>query len=72
MEIINSNKNHSKLCFESYMYHYVLKHTEKNIITWRFCKLSMLECPGSIYTVIEKSKIIKFGKPHIIPNCIEN
>jgi len=65
MEIINSNKNKPKLCFEGYMY--VLKHTGKSSITWRCSKATMLKCPGIMYyTDIEMSKIVKSGTTHII------
>ncbi|KAF0747829.1 FLYWCH-type domain-containing protein [Aphis craccivora] len=64
MEIINSNNNKPKLYFEGYMY--VLKHTGKSSITWRCSKATMLKCPGTMYTDLEISKIVKSGITHII------
>ncbi|CAI6359559.1 unnamed protein product [Macrosiphum euphorbiae] len=72
MEIINSNKNNNKLCYEGYMY--VRKHTGKSRIAWRCSKATMLKCPGTIYTNIEKSKILEIETSHIIthrPNTNE-
>jgi len=40
---------------------YVLKHTRKGCIIWRCSKATMLKCPKTIYTNIEKSKILKIG-----------
>jgi hypothetical protein len=73
MEIINSNKNNNKLCYEGYML-YIRKHTGKSRITWRCSKATMIKCPGTIYTNIEKSKILEIGTSHIIthrPNTNE-
>lgn len=64
MEIINSNKNTNKLCFDGYMY--VIKYTGKDKITWRCDKSSKLKCPGTIYTDIAQTKILELGHPHLI------
>ena len=64
MEIIKSNKNTNKLCFEGYMY--VIECTGKDKITWRCDNSSTLKCPGSIYTDIAQSKILELGHPHLI------
>jgi len=34
------------------------------------CKVTMLKCPRTIYTNIEKLKILKIGIPHIIFNYL--
>ncbi|KAL4090579.1 hypothetical protein QTP88_025384 [Uroleucon formosanum] len=52
MEIITSNKDCEKLCYNGYMY--VLKHFGKSKITWRCSKRSSFKCMGKLYTNVQK------------------